>query len=164
MSKTTVRIKASAEAIDEVLAKREWDRSMLCQKMGMPNSTFSDHLNGKGFEPMAYRLMCMILGKSEEELLYKEPEVKPESEVSSILGNNAVMEAIVAMHKDIKSIKDDLLILARVVADIQKQVIETKAQGNMSADDIKAIENKATEINSTVNKISGHLNAKFRTK
>lgn len=158
-------IKINELELDRVLKGRNWTRQLLAEKMATSATTLSRKIRYGEFNKMEYRMLCMILGKSEEEMLYKEPVEEsmtaPESHVQGILNNSATIQAISELKDKIAQMHADMVTMARLVTEMQKAIMETKAQAQLNAEDLKAIESKSVEINSTVNKISGKLNAKY---
>lgn len=149
--------------IAEILNARDWGYELTAEKLCMPKSTFADRMNMGRFEPMEFRFLCMLLGKSEEELKAKpKPEIVEDRDVNKVLSTTAILESIGELKRMQQQMQEDILSLARVVATIQKTTTENKAATELMMDDVKAVWNKSTEINSTVSKMSAHIGAKFK--
>lgn len=146
------KIKVDEAMLKSVLGARQWSESLLAQKMGMPTSTFSIKKKSGTFTQIEYKLLCMVLGKDESELLYKEP-----TKASSIIDGNENAKKLAEIESKIDAMNSDLSKIAQLLVSIEKAVMETKGQTELNRDELEAIFSKTTAINQTVGKIGGHL-------
>ena len=155
-------IKIDKYKLKEVLDKRDWSQNLLAEKVGLSKSTFSQKINEDKLTETEYRLMCMILGKPEDYFIRREEEVKPAANpVQSAIDVSRMLDKIETLEQEVKMLTNSLGDMAKLVIDMHKAVMETKAQSQLNYEEISVAVNKATDINSTVNKISGHLKAKW---
>ena len=105
-----------------------------------------------------FKMICHILGVSEEELKAKP---SPKSAVSQVLENKDTLEAIAALDKKIDQLNEDLGKLAKLILDATKVANEAKAQAELNRDELTAIFNKGSEINAALTKVNAKLFKKY---
>jgi len=160
MASDTKRIRADHDAVKEILKERKWSQELLSEKIGLPSSTLCCKFKDGTFTPTEFKLMCMVLGKAEGELLYREPVQR----ASGVIAESELCKSVAKLQSEVDEIKNDLVVIADALVRIEKLCAENKAQSSLNAEEINAISTKTNNISSLVNKISGHIQAKWHTK
>lgn len=158
----------------EVLKQKGYSATTLAEKMGAAPGTLARQIS-TGMTPTNYKLMCIMLGVDENELLYNEPTEPGTTNISrtqNIIDTPKILTQLEEVKLAVESLTKSVEIIARAIAQndnetmkaiarIEKATEETKAQAQLNAESLCALESKYSEINGKLNRLIGQSNSKY---
>lgn len=121
---------------------------------GISNSSLSEYVNGvKDPTKPNIKLISMMLGVSEKELMEKPKSVEPVASATNIIVMDEVKEEIEKLNVEIRTLRNELGMMAKMLIEINKTTHETSGQAQLNHDELASIFSKVGEINGNVTKL-----------
>jgi len=127
--------------------------------LGIGVTQLSEYVTGKRMpEKPLFKLMAMLLEVSEDDL--KEAPKMPVNTIqsavpsaTSLIQIDELKGQITSLQDEMRALRNDLSMTAKMLIEINKTAHETKAQAGLNAEELTAIFNKVGEINGNVTKL-----------
>lgn len=148
----TCGLQIDTKKLTEAMKAKGLKQKDLAEATGLDYTTINKYITGASHpSKVSLNAICFALGIAPKDLELEKP--KPVSAVDAAIASSQNSEEIKALNEKVDRLQDDLGKLATILLSVQKVGNETKAQAELNQEQIAAVFNKFTEINSTVSKI-----------
>lgn len=145
----------NTELVKERIRVKYTNQKNFAAAMGMGLTQLNEYVTGKrNPDKPVIKLMSMLLEVSEDEIKSAPKPAKTDMpSATSIIQIDELKGQITSLQDEMRALRNDLSMMAKMLIEINKVGHEAKAQVDLNAEELTAIFNKVGEANGTLTKI-----------